>query len=86
MKATGTSLWNTPNAEATNSSGFTGLPGGYRDFVGSFYYFGYFGYWWSSSETNTAYAWFRYLDYNDGVAYRNYGYKRFGFSVRCLRD
>jgi len=36
MKATGTAHWNSPNTDATNSSGFTGLPGGYR------YYYGYF--------------------------------------------
>ncbi len=59
MKATGTSLWNTPNTGATNSSGFTGLPGGYRYYNGSFYNIGYFGFWWSSSEVSTANAWYR---------------------------
>jgi uncharacterized protein (TIGR02145 family) len=86
MKATGTSLWNTPNTGATNSSGFTGLPGGFRDYVGTFNNIGDYGYWWSSSEDYTSIAWFRYLNYNDGTAYRNYYNKYFGFSVRCLRD
>jgi hypothetical protein len=50
MKDAGTAHWNNPNVGATNSSGFTGLPGGYRDFIGPFYSVGYYGYWWSSTE------------------------------------
>ena len=86
MKATGTSLWNTPNTEATNSSGFTGLPGGYRDGNGTFSYVGNNGGWWSSSENSTTSAWNRYLNYSDGYADRSGGNKTDGFSVRCLRD
>jgi uncharacterized protein (TIGR02145 family) len=86
MKATGTSLWNTPNAQATNSIGFTGLPGGYRNVNGPFDNVGNIGYWWSSSEDNTTYARFRNLFYLDGSAYRNGTNKKSGFSVRCLRD
>ena len=86
MKAAGTSLWYTPNTEATNSSGFTGLPGGYRYNFGSFSIIGSNGYWWSSSEVNTTNAWFRYLNYYYGDALRDNYYKTNGFSVRCLRD
>ena len=86
MKATGTSLWNTPNTEATNSSGFTGLPGGYRNYNGSFYSIGFYGYWWSSSETDTAVAWNRLLNCYNGTAYRYFINKTIGFSVRYLRD
>ncbi len=86
MKFTGTSLWFSPNTEATNSSGFTGLPGGYRYFYGSFLNLGFYGYWWSSSERDTTYAWNRALDYYNGSATRNYHSKKIGFSVRCLRD
>jgi uncharacterized protein (TIGR02145 family) len=87
MKATGTSLWNTPNTEATNSSGFTGLPGGYRHGGnGTFNEVGYLGYWWSPSETNTTNAWTCYLFYDKNTAYRDGNSKTDGFSVRCLRD
>ena len=86
MKATGTSLWLPPNTEATNSSGFTGLPGGYRYYFGSFDGIGGFGNWWSSSEDDTTNAWVRNLSYNSGYAGRYGGNKRYGFSVRCLRD
>jgi uncharacterized protein (TIGR02145 family) len=87
MKETGTSLWNFPNQDATNSSGFTGLPGGYRVYDGCcFETIGYGGFWWSSSEDGTTNAWSRYLDYYGGFALSfNYN-KLSGFSVRCLRD
>jgi uncharacterized protein (TIGR02145 family) len=70
----------------TNSSGFSGLPGGYRNFNGSFYDVGKNGYWWSSTENVTINAWFRALYYDDGVVNRNYHLKDLGLSVRCLRD
>ncbi len=87
MKATGTSLWNTPNTDATNSSGFSGLPGGCRDYNGTFFVIGYNAYWWSSSEFNNSNVWYNFLDYYNGNAYRyNDSSKTYGFSVRCLRD
>ena len=91
MKSTGTieagtGLWHAPNTGATNSSGFTGLPGGYRNYDGTFDDIGYYGYWWSSTEYSTNYAWYRCLYYNDGNVNRDANDKRDGFSVRCLRD
>ena len=87
MKEAGTTHWNSPNTLATNSSGFTGLPGGYRYDVGPFLNIGNYGYWWSSSEVDTKIAWSRYLDSFAGSA-TSYGpsLKEDGFSVRCLRD
>ncbi len=86
MKTTGTQYWLSPNQDATNSSGFSGLPGGYRDYNGSFSLIGTYGHWWSSTEVNTFFAWSRYLGFSLGVIYREYYYKTVGFSVRCLRD
>ena len=66
---------------------FAGLPGGYRDsYGGAFYYIGSLGYWWSSSENDTANAWYRYLDYYSGNAFSYATNKTYGFSVRCLVD
>jgi uncharacterized protein (TIGR02145 family) len=86
LKATGTSLWDTPNTDATNSSGFSGLPGGGRSYNGTFTYVGTYGYWWSSSQGNISSAWLRYLAWNFGDAVSFNGNNRHGFSVRCLRD
>lgn len=84
MKETGTAHWNSPNQDATNSSGFTGLPGGYRNFNGSFTNF--YGNWWSSTEYDSAGAWYRYLYYYVGYVGRTTYYKSNGSSVRCLKD
>ena len=82
----GTGLWNSPNTAATNSSGFAGLPAGYRDSNGTFDIIGLSGYWWSSTEYYTSDAWFRYLNYYLATVFRLNGSKRDGFSVRCVRD
>ena len=69
----------------TNSSGFSGLPGGYRDFNGNFSHAGGRGYWWSSSPVG-ANVWDRYLYlYYEDVG-RNFVTLQNGFSVRCVRD
>lgn len=83
MKAT--ALWNIPNTDDTNSSGFSGLPGGFRNGAGTFYYIGTNGYWWSSTEYSTALAWFHGLFSSEGLV-GSYPSKTNGFSVRCLRD
>jgi uncharacterized protein (TIGR02145 family) len=86
-KMKSTTGWNAPNTAATNESGFSGLPGGYRYLNdGGFSGVGNFGYWWSSTESSTTNAWARDLVYASGSAYRLGYNKRYGFSVRCLRD
>jgi uncharacterized protein (TIGR02145 family) len=87
MKATST-LWQSPNLGATNESGFTALPGGYRHFGQGFLEINTSGNWWSSSEINTTNAaWSRSLFNNTGNAYRlDSGYKKNGYSVRLVKD
>jgi len=84
-KMKSTSGWDN-NGNGSNTSGFAGLPGGYRSYDGSFNYIGALGNWWSSSENNSSDAWFRYLTSSDGNVDRNGNDKQNGFSVRCLRD
>ena len=89
MKETGLAHWQSPNTNATNSSGFTALPGGYRVsnvMMGDFYDIGAYGFWWSSSETGPAEAWRLSLSSIYGDASNYYSNKYYGFSVRCLRD
>ncbi len=69
----------------SNSSGFTGLPGGFRLASGAFFDIGNYGDWWSSTQSTTPSDWFRFLDYND-ASFRGSLDKRCGFSVRCVRD
>lgn len=85
MKAT--TGWTTSSGITnTNSSGFTGLPGGFLSNDGAFYNVGGNGYWWSSSEYSTAYAWYRNLYYSGSGDVWGNGLKVSGFSVRCLKD
>jgi uncharacterized protein (TIGR02145 family) len=86
MKATGTSLWKSPNTAGSNKSGFSGLPGGCRSKSGTFANIGVDAIWWSSSESSAADAWYRDLDYNNGGANRLDYSKESGYSVRCLKD
>jgi len=86
LKETGTTHWSSPNTGATNETGFTALPGGYRGNDGSYYFIGNYGYWWSSTEYSTSGAWYRYVFYSNSYVSKNLSYERNGFSVRCLRD
>jgi uncharacterized protein (TIGR02145 family) len=81
-----TGLWYAPNTEATNSSGFTAVPGGYRINYGTFYSLGNVAYFWSSSDTASVNAWNFILDANNGELNRNFNLKTNGFSVRCCKD
>ena len=69
----------------TNSSGFSGLPGGARFNDGYFLSAGYNGYWWSSSPIASL-AWYRNLRDGYENVFRNLNFPQFGFSVRCVRD
>lgn len=86
MKEVGTAHWNSPNTGATNSSGFTGLPGGYRYQFSYFGNPGIFGIFWSSTESWTTNAMGRLLSHSfEDVQVESYN-KMYGLSVRCLRD
>ena len=92
MKATGTSIWQSPNTDATNSSGFTGLPGGFRYPNGPVFNIGSNGFWWSSTEDTSwdpdprKSSWLRNLNYTNGSTPSYNLNKKYGISVRCLRD
>ncbi len=74
------------NGNGTNSSGFSGLPGGFRNFSGEFYSIGKFGCWWSSTELFLYGARGLYLSSRIGNVIKDYSIKAEGLSVRCLRD
>ena len=88
MKSVGTAYWNSPNTGATNESGFSALPGSYRNLNGSFVNIRNYAIFWSATEYDNSTAWNRFLNYNDGEVSRNNlnGYKSFGASVRCLKN
>jgi uncharacterized protein (TIGR02145 family) len=86
LKEAGAAHWSSPNIDATNETGFTALPSGFRDT-------GYFfnvnnneGFWWSSTEVDTNSAVFRDISSNFGGIFILERDKKTGYSVRCLKD
>ena len=92
MKSIGTlqggdGLWHAPNQGATNESGFSAQPGGYRYSHGVFDGIGRVSYFWSSTESSHGTAWHRYLYNGNSIVYRyDSGWKQAGYSVRCVKD
>jgi uncharacterized protein (TIGR02145 family) len=86
LKEAGTTHWAPPNAGATNSSGFTALPGGQRHSGAAFNYLTQYGIFWSSEQSGANVAWYRDLYYLQAKIDRNALNKAYGFSVRCLKD
>ena len=77
---------NTDYPEKRNATGFTALPGGRRFYDGSFSTFGDSGYWWSATESDATNAWLRSLSYGNYSVFRVDVYKKWGLSVRCIKD
>jgi uncharacterized protein (TIGR02145 family) len=86
MKEAGTAHWSSPNTGATNSSGFTALPGGFRSDNGNFYNLTSTATFWSSTVSSSTAVWTRNLYYNQVGVYRDEYLKTNGFSVRCVHD
>jgi uncharacterized protein (TIGR02145 family) len=73
------------DGNGTNTSGFLGLPGGYRFIDGYFNRAGGDGLWWSSVPNGSS-AWARALGFNYANVYRHGYDRRYGSSVRCVRE
>jgi uncharacterized protein (TIGR02145 family) len=91
MKSTGnntlgTGLWDSPNTAATNESGFSALPGGYRESNNNFGGIRSSTTVWSSTPNDPSTAYYRYMNYNDGVLGRTFTINQVGGSIRCLKE
>lgn len=84
LKQNCTTDWWSPNAGATNSTGFSGLPGG-DTWNGVFEDFGQSGYYWTSTES-LFFAWVHALNYSLSVIGRSAYAVESGFSCRCVKD
>ena len=82
-----TSGWN-DNGNGTDDYGFAALPGGLGYSDGRFYSAGDIGYWWSATEIDANYAWYRNIRWDREYMEKFYsgGHKSFLFSVRCVQD
>jgi uncharacterized protein (TIGR02145 family) len=87
MKETGVTHWISPNTGATNSSGFTALPGGYRGgTAGVFAGIGEKAYFWTSTSQSADAMYGRILDTNSEQSATTTDFKYAGMSVRCVKD
>jgi uncharacterized protein (TIGR02145 family) len=86
LKETGTTHWLSPNMGATNETGFSALPGGFRNDLGACYNIGTYVLWWSSTEYSNTSAGYRLINYDSASVISGSFNKRSGFSVRCIRD
>lgn len=86
MKENGTTHWASPNTGATNTSGFTALPGGYRYRIGTFIDLEYGAFFWSSSQYSLSHTWYPSLSFGSAIVGRDYSSKANGFPGRCLKD
>jgi uncharacterized protein (TIGR02145 family) len=78
--------WNN-NGNGTNSSGFSGLAGGYRYGVdGGFNDLGIVSYWWTSTKKSSTLGLYRRLDYNENKVYAEGVKLQAGKYVRCIKD
>lgn len=85
LKEEGSIHWDNPNTGATNSSGFTALPAGYREPTGAFDNEGYSTGYWTTTEKDEPSSWIRYLNAANAGSQRDFNETGFGFSVRCVK-
>ncbi|MDP8267911.1 MAG: fibrobacter succinogenes major paralogous domain-containing protein [Candidatus Tenebribacter davisii] len=96
IKSTGTieegnGLWYSPNTGATNESGLTAFPSGYRSGSTHSFPLGYYGwigsrcYFWSSNSNNSD-GLYLYLKHDNSEITSSYSDKNNGISIRCVKD
>jgi len=69
-----------------NKTGFTALPGGYRINDGTFANLGYHAFWWTTTESSSTNAVYRYLHFSSSTLSVYPAAKNWGRSVRCVKD
>jgi uncharacterized protein (TIGR02145 family) len=85
LKEAGAAHWASPNI-SDNSSGWTGLPGGFRYIYGLFSSINTIGEWWSSTEMSTTNSFFLQLGNGNATSTLSNFDQRYGMSVRCVKD
>ena len=87
LKETGTTHWQSPNTGATNGLGFTALPGGGRNgLTGTFGTIRTDGNWWSATEYTLTNSYLQNMSNGNTRIIRQNTDKKYGFSVRCVKN
>lgn len=72
-----------------NGTDYVGLackPGGFRSSSSIFLGRESYGYWWTSTESDSSSAWFRLITYFKSQMNRNVNFKGEAYSVRCVKN
>ncbi|MBL7956534.1 MAG: fibrobacter succinogenes major paralogous domain-containing protein [Flavobacteriales bacterium] len=86
LRSTDSQYWNDASS-ATNTSGFSGQPGGLRESDGDFVGMSTEAFWWTATANGSSTAWYRQVDQSSISVYRGGNEsRRYGRSIRCLRD
>jgi uncharacterized protein (TIGR02145 family) len=86
LKEVGFAHWKSPNTEATNSSGFNALPGGFLNVDGTYSLMGLYGVWWTSTEYDANFSHTHYTTNDTTKATKFVNNKKCGLSVRCVKE
>lgn len=86
LREVGNAHWTGANEAATNESGFTALPGGWRDIYGAYSFKGIRTYWWTTSFSFDGLYWSWGLNETDTQVISLMYRPVIGMSVRCVRD
>jgi uncharacterized protein (TIGR02145 family) len=86
MKIEDTLIWKAPNTGATNESLFSGLPAGCRYDGGNFANNEKYAFWWTSTQLDNQFGWYRSASYVSDNLVKNYATKETGYSIRCIKN
>ena len=86
LKEIGLNHWASPNTGATNTSSFSGLPGGYRFTNGAYVDLTNYGYWWCVTSVTPNASYGRYLGFVSSSVDTYLDNKVLGLSARCIKD
>lgn len=86
LKEMGTTHWDSPNTEASDSYGFAALGGGFRDEVGAFFYIKLQGLWWTTTKYNDFVAQSMYTTYGNKELFSDGDGMTCGYSIRCIKE
>jgi uncharacterized protein (TIGR02145 family) len=86
LKSTGTEFWSAPNTDASNAIGFNALPNGCRYDGGNYNNLGTYAFFWTATELDTTFSWYRALKYDVPTAFRNFTKKQNGYGIRCVKN
>ncbi len=86
LRETGLANWRDPNTGATNDSGFRALAGGNRRLDGSFASLGFYGRWWTSTESSETFALSLVIGHSQITGNNSNIIKGSGLSIRCIKD